>query len=210
MNYYKDMKTDRKCHVLNVALPTAQPASGILFQHKKEDIIMNRILALVLCFTLLCTTAFSAGKEEKKTTDDMVNVAKLLAAMIAYEADEPVTGKVETVEIGGRKVKVHSDFKYAMDVFYAFYKDYFGCLHSMDLNSILRLNELAGQVETIDKLMDEVNEMELSKGDRAYYLEVYSEIIEMMDGDYSDSSSDSGDDGFGLDDLSDMFNGFGF
>lgn len=105
---------------------------------------MKRFLALALILTLFCTTAFAAGtKEEKQTMDDVVTYAKSVAAMIAYTADDPVSGAVEEVEIGGKKVKVHSEFKYAMDVYYAFYKDYFECLGSMDLSSLTKMATVA-------------------------------------------------------------------
>ncbi len=174
---------------------------------------MKRILALVLIFSLFCTTAFAAGKkEEKQTMDDVVTYAKSVAAMIAYTADDPVTGAVEEVEIGGRKVKVHSEFKYAMDVYYAFYKDYFECLNSMDLASLTKMVTLAEQAEQLDVVMEKIDEMDLSDGDMAYYMEVYSEILKLMGGDFSGStpSTSTGSDDFGLDDLSDLFNGFGF
>ncbi len=173
---------------------------------------MKRILALVLILTLLCTTAFAAGKEEKQTMDDVVTYAKSVAAMIAYTADDPITGAVEEVEIGGKKVKVHSEFKYAMDVYYAFYKDYFECLSSMDLSSLTKMATLAEEAEKLDVVMEKIDEMDLSDGDMAYYMEVYSEILKLMGGDFSGStpSSSSSDDDFGLGDLNDLLNGFGF
>ncbi len=174
---------------------------------------MKRFLALALILTLFCTTAFAAGtKEEKQTMDDVVTYAKSVAAMIAYTADDPVSGAVEEVEIGGKKVKVHSEFKYAMDVYYAFYKDYFECLSSMDLSSLTKMATLAEEAEKLDVVMEKINEMDLSDGDMAYYMEIYSEILKLMGGDFSGStpSSNTGSDDFGLDDLNDLLNGFGF
>ncbi|MDI9521633.1 MAG: hypothetical protein QM308_10855 [Bacillota bacterium] len=173
---------------------------------------MKRILALVLVFTLFCTAAFATGQEKKQTMDDVVTYAKSVAAMIAYTADDPVSGAVEEVEIGGKKVKVHSEFKYAMDVYYAFYKDYFECLGSMDLSSLTKMATLAEEAEKLDVVMEKINEMDLSDGDMAYYMEVYSEILKLMGGDFSSStpSSSTGGDDFGLDDLNDLLNGFGF
>ena len=173
---------------------------------------MKRFLALALVLTLFCTTAFAAGKkEEKQTMDDVVTYAKSVAAMIAYTADDPVSGAVEEVEISGKKVKVHSEFKYAMDVYYAFYKDYFECLGSMDLSSLTKMATLAEEAEKLDVVMEKINEMDLSDGDMAYYMEVYSEILKLMGGDISSStpSSSTGGDDFGLDDLNDLLNGFG-
>ena len=174
---------------------------------------MKRFLALALVLTLFCTSAFAAGKkEEKQTMDDVVTYAKSVAKIIAYTADEPITGVVEEVDIGGKKVKVHSEFKYAMDVYYAFYKDYFECLNSMDLASLTRMATLAEQAEQLDVVLEKIDEMDLSNGDMAYYMEVYSEIMKLIGGDFSSTapSSSAGSDDFGLDDLSDLFGGFGF
>ena len=174
---------------------------------------MKRILALALIFTLLCTTAFAAGKkDEKQTMDDVVSYAKSVAALIAYNADDPITGAVEEVNIGGKKVKVHSEFKYAMDVYYAFYKDYFECLNSMDLASLTKMASLAEQAEQLDVVMEKIDEMDLSDGDMAYYMEIYSEILKLMGGDFSSSTPSTGTSGddFGLGDLNDLLNGFGF
>lgn len=173
---------------------------------------MKRFLALALVLTLFCTTAFASGKTEKQTMDDVVAYAKSVAALIAYNANEPVTGAVEEVNIGGKKVKVHSEFKYAMDVYYAFYKEYYECLSSMSLASMTKLASLSEQAEQLDIVMEKINEMDLSNGDMAYYMEVYSEILKLMGGDFSSStpSSNSGSDDFGMGDLNNLLNGFGF
>ena len=174
---------------------------------------MKRILALALIFSLLCTTAFATGKtKEKQTMDDVVNYAKSVAKIIAYTADDPITGAVEEVVIGGKKVKVHSEFKYAMDVYYAFYKDYFECVNSMDLAKLTRMTTLAEQAEQLDVVLEKIDDMDLSDGDMAYYMEVYSEIMKLIGGDFSSTtpSSSTGGDDFDLNDLSDLFDGFGF
>ena len=174
---------------------------------------MKKALTIVLVFTLFCTTAFAAGKEKKQTMDDVVTYAKSVATLIAYTANDPVSGAVEEVKIGGKKVKVHSEFKYAMDVYYAFYKDYYDCIYSMDLSSLSKMTALAEQAEQLDVIMEKIDEMDLSDGDMAYYMEVYSEILKLMGGDTSAPqmpSISTGSDDFGMDDLNNLLNGFGF
>ena len=172
-----------------------------------------RMLALIVSLMFICSIAFAAGKEKKQTMDDVVSYAKSVSALIAYNADEPVSGKTVSVKIGGKKVKVHAEFKYAMDVYYAFYQDYYACLNSMDLASMTKMVTLAEQAEKLDVIMEKIDEMDLSDGDMAYYMDVYAEILKLMGGSYSNTaspSSDTNDDDFGLGDLNNLFNGFGF
>lgn len=173
---------------------------------------MKRIMALVLVLTLFCTTAFATEKEEKQTMDSVVLYAKTLAAVIAYTADEPVSGEVEEVIISGKKIKVHSEFKYAMDVYYEFFRVYYECMNSRNLAALTRMMELTKDVDEIRSVLEKIEDMELSEGDTAYYLEVYSEIFKLMGGDFSSSGPSSNTDAndYGLDDLQDLINSFDF
>ena len=100
---------------------------------------------------------------------DVVTVAKSVARTIAYNSTEPINGDVVKVSIGSKTVSVHSDFKYAMDVFNAFYKDYLESVKNLDA---ARMLELIGEADEVDRALSKVEELDLAEGDLAYYLYV--------------------------------------
>ena len=71
--------------------------------------------------------------------NELVSVANAIAKVIAYNADEPVSGDVIEVTIQGKKVLVHTDFKYAMDVYYDFYEKYHESVKKSDIVTLSKL-----------------------------------------------------------------------
>ncbi len=109
--------------------------------------------------------------------NDVVAIAKDLAKLLAYTATEPVTGTTVSVNIDGKNISVHADFKYAMDIFYEFYKEYFDSISNLDFQKMMGL---AVKAEDVDAALEKIDDMELSDGDMAYYMSIYANILEII------------------------------
>ena len=122
-------------------------------------------------------------KESSASYDNIVSIAKGLAGLIAYNAEAPTSKNCVTVKIEGKTVLVHVEFKYAMDVFYEFYKEYFDSIKKYDIG---KMTSLALKAEEVDAALEAIDNMELSDGDMAYYMSIYAKILQII-GDIGNS-----------------------
>lgn len=116
-------------------------------------------------------------KESGAAYDSAVSVARELAKIIAYNAKAPAEGETVNVLIEGKTVLVHADFKYAIDVYYEFYKEYFDSIKKQDINTMM---SLITKIEEVDTAIEQIGNMGLSDGDMAYYMSVYARILKIM------------------------------
>ena len=126
------------------------------------------------------SSEYTSSSPQNQMTDvynDVVAIAKDLAKLLAYTATEPVIGTTVSVNIDGKNISVHADFKYAMDIFYEFYKEYFDSISNLDFQKMM---ELAVKAEDVDAALEKIDDMELSDGDMAYYMSIYANILEII------------------------------
>ena len=116
-------------------------------------------------------------QESSRSYDSVVSLAKSLSGLIAYNSDAPINGDTVSVSIEGKTILVHADFKYAMDIFYDFYKEYINSITKLDIK---KMTALALKVEEIDSVLDKIDNMDLSDGDMAYYINIYAKILEIL------------------------------
>ncbi len=109
--------------------------------------------------------------------ESLYNLANQIAGLISYPSGMPASGTTETVVIKGRSYQIHSDFKYAMDVYYEFYNQYYTATKNMDF---VRMLALLDQAEKVDKAMEKVDDLELSEGDLAYYMDIYVKMLKLI------------------------------
>ena len=123
------------------------------------------------------STSATPKNNSSDSYDDIVSIAKSLAGVLAYTASDPITGNTVSVNIEGKTILVHAEFKYAMDVFYEFYREYFDCIQHQDFQKMMLLSV---EVEKVDAALEKIDDMELSDGDMAYYMSVYADILKVI------------------------------
>lgn len=116
-------------------------------------------------------------KETSTSHDNIVSIAKELAGLIAYTAKAPADGNTVSVNIEGKTILVHADFKYAMDVFYEYYKEYLDSINSLNIS---KMTSLALKIDEVDAALEKIDNMELSDGDMAYYMSIYAKILKII------------------------------
>ena len=119
----------------------------------------------------------SENLSKKPNFGSLLSLARQLAELISYIDSEPASGMTETVKVGNKSVLVHSEFKYAMDVYYEYYKQYYDSVKKMNF---MKMMSLADQAVLVDKALEGIEDIDVSEGDMAYYLEVYQKILKLM------------------------------
>ena len=111
---------------------------------------------------------------------ELFDYAKSVAAVLANRVDEPVPGDYLYVKINNKAVKVHAEFKYVMDVYYEYYKEYMECLSNP--YDLFGMTALINQATVVETALGRIDNMELSDGDMAYYVDIHAEILKLMGG----------------------------
>ncbi len=119
----------------------------------------------------------TSQRETSAPYDSIISIAKELSGLIAYNAKAPADSNTVSVTIEGKNVLVHADFKYAMDVFYEFYKEYFDSLKNYNIG---KMTSLALKADEVDAALEKIDDMELSDGDMAYYMSIYTKILQII------------------------------
>ena len=127
--------------------------------------------------------ATATPKATNKTNSkykNFIKYAKELAKEINYNKAAPKSSQTEKVKISKKTYEVHAEFKYAMDVYYEFFEDYCECLNSTDVTALLKVVDMIEKEEKLIKMFESIDDLELTSGDMAYYLEIYGKIIKLL------------------------------
>lgn len=86
-------------------------------------------------------------------------------------------GAMVTVQVGGKKVKIHKAFKDLMDSYEAFFSSY---LEALSGGNYFEFFEIIGQYAEMAEALEELEDADLTSAELAYYLETYARIMSRL------------------------------
>jgi hypothetical protein len=143
---------------------------------------MKRLASIVITVMLLvsvcCSPAIADG-----WGDMLGGLGGLVDSMLGEEDngipsfDDAFKGPAVSVELGGKNIKIHENFKIIMDTYEAFFDEYIVFMSNPDMTQYMAfITQYADAMEALDRL----DEYEMSNAETAYYTDVLLRITQKL------------------------------